>query len=345
LRTGHHLTTTAWLIAFAVNGAFYFWTGWMVSLLWQWAARGPAGPPEAGDAAPNTALLSRRQLLRSGMKVLGGSAAVGLGYALVGQPRWFVVDRRTIGIRGLPQPLDGLRVVQLTDIHHGPWLSLGYVRQVVQTTNELRPDLVLLTGDYVSSSAADIRPVIEELARLQPRIKILAVLGNHDWWEDGPHTQRQFCEAGIAVIDNARRIVTPDRRIVPDAREGLAIGGVGDLWTDRQDYQRALGGLPAAMPRLLLSHNPDVAEEQELVGSGLRVDLMISGHTHGGQIALPGLGAPLCPSRYGQKYAQGLVQGPVCAVFICRGIGVSLLPVRIGTSPEIAVLELKAAAS
>src|SRR4051794_38533028 len=127
------------------------------------------------------------------------------------------------------------------------------------------------------------------------------------------------------------------------APEGLAICGVADLWESRPDYELALGGLPADMPRLLLSHNPDVAEEPRFVRSGLRVDLMVSGHTHGGQIWVPGLGTPMVPSRYGQKYVQGWVEGPVCPVFVCRGVGMSGLPVRFGVPPEIAVLELQTA--
>ena len=133
--------------------------------------------------------------------------------------------------------------------------------------------------------------------------------------------------------------MTPDRRLVAEAREGLALAGVGDLLQDKQDYRQALDGLPAAMPRLLLSHNPDVAEEAGLVRSGLRVDLMLSGHTHGGQ--LPYL--PTVRSRYGQKYVRGLVQGPVCPVFVCRGIGMVRLPLRLRVPPEIAVIELRAA--
>src|SRR5262249_36107043 len=93
----------------------------------------------------------------------------------------------------------------------------------------------------------------------------------------------------------------------------------------------------------LLSHNPDVAEEPGLVRGGRRVDLMLSGHTHGGQIRLPFLGTPVVPSRYGQKYAQGLIAGPVCPVFVSRGIGVALLPLRLGVTPEIAVLEFRVA--
>src|SRR5581483_3856010 len=108
------------------------------------------------------------------------------------------------------------------------------------------------------------------------------------------------------------------------------------------DYAAALGALPAGMPRILLSHNPDVAEDRDFVEPKWRGDLMLCGHTHGGQVHVPGMGTPVVPSRYGQKYSQGLVQGPTCPVFICRGIGMSLMPVRFGVPPEIAVIELRA---
>jgi predicted MPP superfamily phosphohydrolase len=187
--------------------------------------------------------------------------------------------------------------------------------------------------------------VIAELARLKARIGTVAVLGNHDWWQDGDLTQQTFHQVGIPLLDNNRLIVTPARRLANTGTEGLALCGVGDLWEDKQDYRRALDGLPARMPRLLLSHNPDVAEEIAFIRSGLRVDLMLSGHTHGGQVHIPLLGTPIVPSQYGQKYAHGLVQGPACPVFISRGIGVSRLPLRIGVSPEVAVLEFMAASS
>jgi uncharacterized protein len=115
---------------------------------------------------------------------------------------------------------------------------------------------------------------------------------------------------------------------------------VGDLYMDTQRYDAALGGVPADMPRLLLSHNPDVAEDPALAVYGYRIDLMLSGHTHGGQIYIPGIGSPIVPSQFGQKYARGLVQGPVCPVFISRGLGHTVLPVRIGVRPEMAVIEL-----
>ena len=116
--------------------------------------------------------------------------------------------------------------------------------------------------------------------------------------------------------------------------------GVGDLWTDQQRYDDALGGVPSSMPRLLLSHNPDVAEDAALRDPSRRVDLMLSGHTHGGQIYVPFMGTPVVPSRYKGKYARGLVQGPAFPVFVCRGVGHTVMPVRVGIRPELAVIEL-----
>ncbi len=330
-------TLKTWLIGLALDVPFYVLVGWLARPLWL-RLRPPAEAEPAAVAVP-----SRRRFLTTGLRVAGAGAAAGLGYALAAEPRWYTVTRRTIPIRDLPPSLDGLRLVQLTDIHHGPWLSLGYVREVVVACNALRPDLVLLTGDYILQSSAYVRPVAEELAGLRPSIGTLAVLGNHDWSEGGHVVRRAFAEAGLPLIDNGRRVLTPDRALVARAAEGLAVCGVDDLWRGRPDPQQALGGLPPGMPRLLLSHNPDVAEGRPFVRSGLRVDLMISGHTHGGQIYVPGFGTPFVPSRYGQKYAQGLVQGPACPVFVCRGLGMATVPLRIGVPPEIAVLELRCA--
>lgn len=179
------------------------------------------------------------------------------------------------------------------------------------------------------------------LAGLRAKVGVVGVRGNHDWWEEGALTDRELTRAGVRMIDNGRVFVTPSRRVADAPSEGLCVGGVGDLWTDEQNYARALGGLPADMPRLLLAHNPDTAEEPRLVHSGHRVDLMLSGHTDGGQVRLPFIGAPVTMSRYGQKYVRGLVQGPACPVYISRGLGMAMLPPRFGSVPEIAVMELK----
>jgi predicted MPP superfamily phosphohydrolase len=233
--------------------------------------------------------------------------------------------------------------VQLSDIHHGPWVPLSFVDRMVKITNALDPDLILLNGDYVSSSSRFIKPVVQRLANLRARIGVLGVLGNHDWWEGVGETRDHFREVDIPLIDNSRMFVSPERKLVKDARNGLCVAGVGDYWEDEIDFVGALKGVPDEMPRLLLSHNPDVAEVPELANHEYRVDLMLSGHTHGGQVRLPLLGTPIVPSSYGQKYAQGLVQGPGCQVYITRGIGLTVLPVRLGVPPEITLIELTTA--
>jgi uncharacterized protein len=330
---GLHSGLVDWLVVRATVLPLLFWIGYRARTVRDWATATPTPAPPGGG------LITRRRLLWTGL-ALGGAAAATFGYALLVEPRWFRVTRRTFPIRGLPSSLAGLRIVQITDVHHGPWLPLASVRHVVEAANALEPDLVFLTGDYVLSSDVYIQPAIAELARLRPKVATLAIMGNHDWWEGPELTRQELTKAGFVLLENARRVLTPDRRLVDAAEDGLALAGVEDLWEGKPHYQRALGGLPETMPRLLLSHNPDVAEEPDFVASGFRVDLMISGHTHGGQIFVPGMGTPIVPSRYGQKYAQGLVQGPTCPVFVCRGLGMSILPLRLGVAPEIAVLEL-----
>jgi predicted MPP superfamily phosphohydrolase len=351
-RFHHHTTLRAWIISLAVNGSFYLLLGFVCRALWKRTGRSVPAAGSSADAAiapsqspARTRYLTRRRFLARGTQVLGLGAAAGLGYSLLVEPRWFTVTHHDVPIQDLPPELDGIRLVQLTDIHHGPWLSIRYVRQIVRAANDQNADLVCLTGDYVHESQVYIEPVVAELARLQPRIATVAVLGNHDWWEDVEKMRRAFAQANIPLIDNDRRVLTPDRRLVYEAQTGLAICGVGDFWEDRQlDYRPALDGLPASMPRLLLSHNPDVAEEPGLKEPGRRVDLMLSGHTHGGQVRFPFFGAPVTNSMYGQRYARGLVRGPVCWVYTCRGIGVSGCPLRLGAFPEIAVFHLRAQA-
>ncbi len=331
----------------ALNLLIWFAVAWLAIGRRKAAGRttSQAAAGEAVGGAPDAALEpSRRQLLRDSARLGLAATAAGTAYTLFVEPYRLRINPVTIAIADLPSELQGLRIAHLTDIHHGPWLSLGHVRDVVDQANELGADLVLLTGDYVHRSAAYTEPVAAALGELRAPVGVVAVLGNHDWAEGrGVFMQNELRRRGIRLVDNARLVLTPDRELRPSATEGLCIGGVGDLWYDRQDYDAALGSLPPHMPRLLLSHNPDVAEERRLRQSGHRVDLILCGHTHGGQVRVPGLGTPVIPSRYGQKYASGLVRGPLCQVFISTGVGVALLPIRLGVPPEIALIELRRA--
>jgi predicted MPP superfamily phosphohydrolase len=333
--------------AFLATSLLIYFCGFhLMASLNQWLNRKlqrrppPPTAPRSDSPAPNRP--SRRRVLMMAKRTAVAGVAAAAAYPVFAEPHRLAVSRRSFPMRDLPPSLDGLRIVQLTDIHLGPWTSLGRVRRIVEHANALDADLIALTGDYVVRSPEYIPQVASALANLRARVGVVAVLGNHDWYLDGPLCASEIRRGGATPIDNTRLFLTPGRTL-SDTPSGLCVAGVGDLWRDRQDYDAALGDLPPDMPRLLLSHNPDVAEEPAFLRSGHRVDLMLSGHTHGGQIRLPFVGAPVTMSRYGQKYARGLVQGPACPVFVCRGLGMVMLPVRFGSVPEIAVIELRRA--
>ena len=307
-------------------------------------------PPETtSTAAPAVPVMDRRAfLIRSGRGAVAAAGAGTIGYGLFAEPGRLAVTRRAIPIAGLPDSLRGLRIVHLSDIHLGPWTTEASVTRIVEVTNGLAPDLVVMTGDFINAGDRYVKPVFRLLAGLKPKIGTLSVLGNHDWWcGEGP-VRDALRANGLPWIDNDRVFLGADRRLTAEpARDGLGLclAGVGDYWEDIVDLDAALRGCPDDMPRLMLSHNPDVAEHRELLrpaggGPPPRIDLMLSGHTHGGQIAFPGGYAPIVPSRFGSKYARGLVAGPVCPVLISRGLGMTVVPVRLFSVPEIVVIEL-----
>lgn len=312
----------------------------------------PAVTPRDAAPAPHAAGtsdvdLSRRRLLVDG--VFGAAAITGGGAvvrAAVFEPIDLQLRRYTVPIADLPRGLDGLRVVQLADTHLGPNVSSTYIADAIDRTLALAPDLVVLTGDYVHGGARQIGPAADLFRPLTAAraglIGVVGVLGNHDWYADGPASADALGAVGVRMIDNARVFLDAgSRTIVPHEPDGpaLCIAGVGDLLEDVVDPERALGGVFGGTPRLLLSHNPDVAEHPRTARAG-RIDLMLSGHTHGGQVRLPLLGTPIVPSAFGGKYAGGLVEGPTCRVLITRGVGVSVLPVRLGVPPELVEITL-----
>lgn len=258
-------------------------------------------------------------------------------------PERVLISSYQMEIIDLHPSLNGLRIVQLTDIHHGPWLPIEFVYAIVQRTNNLKPDLIMLTGDYVVNSPRYIRPVIDALSNLEPSIATLAVLGNHDWWEGGEAIQEGMTDQGIIMLDNRRVFLTPERQIATKHDVGLCLAGVGDPWAHTVDFAAALDGVPEDMPRILLSHNPDAAEDKQLLEARHRIDLMLSGHTHGGQVCFPSNRKPVLPKIRKHKYARGLVFGPQCPVYISRGIGTAGVPLRLGADPEIAVFDLVSA--
>lgn len=275
-------------------------------------------------------VMNRRLFLRTTLAATVPLPVVAAGYGLF-EAGWVRVDRQTLPLPRLPNSFAGLRIAFLTDIHHGPFTSLDYVTSVVRTTLCLVPDLILLGGDYSLKDRKYIRPCLEVLASLKAPLGVFGVLGNHDYWHGMTETREGLAAANIAELTN--RGVWLNR-----GSDRLRLAGVDDLWAGHINLKEAMGDARRDDACLLLSHNPDFAE-------GLRderVGLVLSGHTHGGQVVFPG-GAPFVPSMYGQKYLRGLVQAPDTLVYISRGLGTTGVPIRIASRPEINLITLVSA--
>lgn len=289
---------------------------------------------------------SRRHLLFDApAALLAASSGATLGAATCVTPWRLSTTRYTLRIPRLPEHLAGLRFVQLSDTHLGPRIPADYIRRVVAAALDLRPDFFLLTGDYVHNGS-QYNPLAAELFRplTSSPSPVIGVLGNHDWYGDGPDMNRRLVDLGVRMIDNDR-VFIPARGRLADIDDGasLCIAGFGDLKTATVEPAKALGILADSTPRIVLSHNPDAAELEHVI-DGPRIDHMISGHYHGGQVRLPLIGTlPFIRSPHGTKYFGGIVQGPAFPVLISRGIGMSIVPVRIGVPPELVEITLEPA--
>ncbi len=234
-----------------------------------------------------------------------------------------------LSIPRLPAAFQGTTVAFLTDIHHGPYVSLDYVTAVVRTTALLNPDLIIHGGDYSLREGRYIAPCFEVLAGLSAPLGVYGVLGNHDYWHGLKETRAGMVAAKVEELTN-RGLWLRKRG------DRLRLAGVDDLWAGKPDLAAALDDATPTDACVLVSHNPDFAE----VLTDRRVGLVLSGHTHGGQIVVPGVGAPWTPSRYGMKYASGLVEAPATRVYVSRGLGLSSVPMRGFCRPEITLLTL-----
>lgn len=284
--------------------------------------------------------INRRQFLARSAAGVVGVATGGLGsYASLMAPEALRLRRYVLPIHGLPAKFDGLRIVHVSDTHYGPFVAMPFLCQVFDRVNAHNPDLVLLTGDYVHYTPDAVAPGIAALARIQARLGVVAVMGNHEHWEGTDACRDEFRRIGLPLLDNHRLFLNPGGlSSTPEPGRSICLAGVGDLWEDEVSFEKAFAGVPEDMPRLLLSHNPDVAE---MLDASHRVDCMFSGHTHGGQIALPVIGAPVAPSRYGTKYLGGYCEGPHCPVIVSRGVGLAGIPVRLGVPPELGLITLR----
>jgi predicted MPP superfamily phosphohydrolase len=255
-------------------------------------------------------------------------------YAIFIEARWLQVERVNLHLAKLPPSMDGLRIVHLTDFHYPRSLGDDYFRRVISLTNDLHPDLILMTGDYICRTAEDADGCADLLAGLRVPDGVIGVLGNHDYWTSSVYVTRALRKQGITVLRNQAVAV---RR----GRDRLWIVGLNDHWQKAADLPKALAGVPAKTePTILLVHEPDFAD----IAARKPIDLQLSGHAHGGLVWIPGLGAPRLPPLC-RKYPRGLYQVRDMYLYTNRGIGVIPIfniPFRFNARPEITLITLRA---
>jgi len=235
----------------------------------------------------------------------------------------------SLAVHGLAPQFDGYRIALVTDLHHGPAVPARWLSRVAQRVEELGPDLVVLGGDFVSHARRDLRGLDAIIARFHAPDGTLAVLGNHDHWID-PDAVAASVERGGA------RLLTNQHVLIYRGTGMLAVGGVDDFSHGAVRPDDALAGVPLHIPRVLLSHNPDLIE---YLPPDLRVDVMLSGHTHNGQAHLPLIGPITAPSQFGRKYLHGLKQVGNTWLYVSAGIGSAWVP-RWGNPPELPMIRL-----
>jgi predicted MPP superfamily phosphohydrolase len=264
-----------------------------------------------------------------------------LGYAYHVEPTWLTVNRIELPVRGLPRPLAGLRVAQLSDFHFGPHIPTGYLEGAIERTAAEKPDVVALTGDYIDRGPNHVRDAAKLFRTLKAPLGVFAVLGNHDFAVHTARGKRKHPELDRAVADalGSEGVTMLRNRGVRVQRDGASIhvAGVDDLWSGASNLDAAFDGTCPQTPRVLLAHNPQTVEQ---LGTH-RADVILSGHTHGGQINWPGVG-PLLLGKKARRWAAGLYPVESGHLYVNTGVGFGWR-FRFGVRPELAVLTLKPA--
>ncbi len=298
------------------------------------------------------------------LHTVGISGITLTNYAASIEPNWVEITHHDIRINNLPPSFDGFSIVQLTDLHHSSIVKLDYLRTCLWKVVHLRPDVVVLTGDYITRQAKYAEPLAQAIRQIiiESSIPVCAVLGNHDHWNDAsengiflrrkcwsasgtstprfensvfPRRKRWKGDGDVvfnALTDAGIRVLMNESVPLRRGRDCLWLIGCDDFLSGDFDLERALAAVPlSAKPRILLMHNPYPIESI----AHHRFDLVLSGHSHGGQISLP-----FVPPKIGRKYLAGLFYVGQSRLYVCRGLGVIGLPIRFMTLPEIAHFRL-----
>ena len=244
------------------------------------------------------------------------------------EPFMLTIERREVFLRRLPRELEGFRIVQLSDLHLGPLTSGEQLRRAIEVANNLNPDIIALTGDYISHERQYAAPCAEIVSHLRARCGVYAVLGNHDHWTDAALITDLFRAEGIRVLINE------GMRFEKDGAS-FWLAGVDDTMVGLEDLPLALAGARRDEMKLLLAHNPIILRRAARAG----VDLVLSGHTHGGQVTIRSERS--ASGRPRRRLLKGLGRQGETQIYVTRGLGTVILPIRYGCPPEVSLLELR----
>jgi hypothetical protein len=276
------------------------------------------------QSAPAPANLGRRRFLQVGVGGLAAAPFILSGYGAAYAAKIFEVRELTFPFGR------SLRVVQLTDIHFGIYMRTKELRRLTDQVIALKPDLFVLTGDYISNSTKFLPECVEEMSRIRARYGTFATLGNHEhWYGDVSEIKAVFSQYNIPLLLNAHKLIHTEHG-------AFAVAGIDDLHSGHPDLDAALYGLDSATPTLLLSHRPEIFPLAAEHGVGLT----LAGHYHGGQIKLGLLGRGISLADLVTPYPEGPYRIATSHLYVSRGIGTTFTPVRLNVPPEITLLNL-----
>jgi predicted MPP superfamily phosphohydrolase len=273
--------------------------------------------------------MNRRKFIKS--VIFGGGGFLAAGYPVFIERYLIQINTYKIQVPNLPQEFHNFKILHLTDLHFGFLTPESIIEYVVEKSNILEKDIIVCTGDYIHerNNTDQIDRVWPILNKLEAKSGVFSVLGNHDHWGDFERSLYRLEKSGQNIRHRVRSIERNNSRIW--------IGGAGDLWEDRLEIDETFHDVPQNEFKILLAHNPDTADHK----FETKIDLMISGHTHGGQVSIPLLGPLILPVK-NKRYSSGYIKTADTNLFISKGIGWAVLPIRFNCLPEIAILELQA---
>jgi len=288
--------------------------------------------------------LSCRFFLKAGLGIFGVTAlGVGKGYSNTFSSQ-IQVERVPVRLKDLPEAFRGFKIAQLSDLHSSPLVDKAHLDYAVDLALAEKPDLIALTGDFIGhtlrSHIDDIHEfdaqyldnLVVALGRAKAPFGTYAVLGNHDFWSGPEVTKRIHHDfekrAGVRVLRNQNVTLTK-------GKQSVQLLGIDDYW-HTWDLSKTMRKVPRDSVKILLSHNPDINRQLK---PSHKIDLVLSGHTHGGQISLPLVGPPFRPTR-DEKYLKGLVRDGDRQTYITRGVGHLVVPIRFNCPPEVTLITL-----